>query len=99
MLVKNNNYWKYIGFLDLKKELGRDFFDINYLLSNKKVKPDLKYLKLKMNIKSEEDLYALMKEEFKDIDFNKLADDISFLLMNNNHKERVSNFYKDIIEK
>ncbi len=82
-----------------KRRMGRDFFDINYLLSNKKVRPDLEYLKLKMNIKSEKELYVLMKEEFKDINFNKLADDMGFLLMNNSHKERVSNFYKDIIEK
>jgi len=78
--------------------MGRDFFDINYLVNNRKTKPDFGYLLEKKNIGDEKELISKMKEEFADVNFKKLGEDVSFLLIKKEHQERVTNFYKDVVE-
>jgi hypothetical protein len=78
--------------------MGRDFFDINYLVNNRKVRPDFDYLSAKININNEKELILKMKKEFADVNFKKLGEDVSFLLMQKEHKDRVTNFYKDVID-
>ena len=39
-----------------------------------------------------------MKKEFADVNFKKIGEDVSFLLIKKEHQERVTNFYKDVVE-
>ena len=89
---------KIVCAFDRKRMMGRDFFDINYLVNNRKTKPDFGYLLEKKNIGDEKELISKMKEEFADVNFKKLGEDVSFLLIKKEHQERVTNFYKDVVE-
>ncbi len=89
---------KIICAFDRKRMMGRDFFDINYLVNNRKIKPDFSYLSKKKNISNEKELVSEMKKEFNNVNFRQLGEDVSFLLMKKEHQERVTNFYKDVVE-
>ncbi len=81
-----------------KRMMGRDFFDINYLVNNRKLKPDFDYLLAKIKVGNEKELIFKMKREFVNVNFKKLGEDVSFLLMKKEHQDRVTNFYKDVVE-
>lgn len=89
---------KIVCAFDRKRMMGRDFFDINYLVNNRKVKPDFSYLSKKKNINNEKELISEMKKEFANVNFKQMGEDVSFLLMKKEHQERVTNFYKDVVE-
>ncbi len=89
---------KIVYIFNRKRRMGRDFFDVSFLLENVAVKPDFNYLNVKLGVKNEAELILMMKRELQDVDFDRIADDVEFLLMKNNHKDRVSNFYRDVVE-
>lgn len=73
-----------------KREKGRDFFDVVYLMS--KTKPDFKFLKLKFGIESKKELIKGLKEKSKNLNFKILAKDIESFLFEPNQKDRVLYF-------
>lgn len=73
-----------------KNPKGRDFFDIIYLLRD--TKPNYDYLKEKMGINSSKKLKENILEFCKKIDFDKLASDVKYFLINPKEIERVTNF-------
>jgi predicted nucleotidyltransferase component of viral defense system len=85
--------------LNRKRMMGRDFFDVSFLINNKKIKPDFAYLKQKTGISNKKELFYELKKGLQGVDFEKIADDVSFLLIDQNHKKRVEKFYEDVIEK
>lgn len=87
---------KIFAAFDRKRKKGRDFFDISFLINNKKIKPDFNYLKEKIDIENQKELKKKLGEELKDVNFEKLAEKASVFLMNKKHKERVEHFYEDI---
>ncbi len=89
---------KIVCIFNRKRRMGRDFFDISFLLKNIKIKPDFNYLNAKLGVSDEKELVKMMKKELQDVDFKKLANDVEPLLMKNSHKERVNNFYRDVVE-
>ena len=54
--------------------MGRDFFDVVFLLG--KTKPNLDYLKLYLNIENITDLKTLILHKCKNIDLKQLARDV-----------------------
>lgn len=73
-----------------KREKGRDFFDVVYLMS--KTKPDFKFLKLKFGIESKKELIKGLKEKSKNLNFKILAKDIESFLFEPNQEDRVLYF-------
>lgn len=76
--------------LTRKREKGRDFFDVVFLMS--KTTPDFKFLKIRLNINSKKELIARLKEKSKFLDFNILAKDIEPFLFDPSQKARVLYF-------
>jgi predicted nucleotidyltransferase component of viral defense system len=73
-----------------KREMGRDFFDVVYLMS--KTDPDYNYLKYKLNIESKAILIKKLKEKSKKLDFKILAQNIEPFLIEPSQKDRVLYF-------
>lgn len=62
-----------------KRTMGRDFFDIIFLMG--RTKPNLDYLKLKMNVKDESDLKERLLKFCSRLDFKRLAEDVDKFLI------------------
>lgn len=73
-----------------KREMGRDFFDVAYLMS--KTEPDYNYLKIKLNIDSKASLVQKLKEKSEGLNLNALAKDIEPFLFEPTQKDRVLYF-------
>lgn len=73
-----------------KRAMGRDFFDVVYLMS--KTDPDYTYLHAKLRIDSQNSLIERLKERSKRIDFKVLAKDIEPFLFDPKEKDRVFYF-------
>lgn len=73
-----------------KREKGRDFFDVVYLMA--KTEPDFKFLKLKLKIDSKEELIERLKRKSKNLNFQILAKDIEPFLFDPGQKNRVLQF-------
>lgn len=73
-----------------KREKGRDFFDISFLMS--KVEPDYKFLKLKLNIESKHDLIKRLKDKASSVNLKLLAKDVEPFLMDPGQKNRILHF-------
>ncbi len=78
-----------------KAAKGRDFYDIVFLLS--KTKPNLEYLKLKINIDNFKQLKERFLEKINDLDFDDLAKDIKPFLFNPLDSQKVE-IFKQYIE-
>ncbi len=78
------------------RRMGRDFFDIDFIINNKKESPDWNYLKQKIGITKKKELKERLKKEVEDINFEKLAEKTSFLLLQKEQVKRIENFYKKI---
>jgi hypothetical protein len=79
-----------------KRIKGRDFFDIVYLLGF--TKPDLGFLKFKLNLNTVSSLKEYILEQSKTIDFKLLAKDVKPFLLNPNDSDNVL-LFEDIIKK
>jgi len=85
---------KIFAVFNRNRTLGRDFFDIVFLLSM--AKPDLEYLKAKMNIDSIPMLKEKLLRKCESLDFKALARDVEPFLFNKEDKEKVLKFRKVI---
>jgi len=78
-----------------KRPMGRDFYDVVFLMG--RTKPNFEYLKLKLNINSGEDLKNMLVTECKKFDFKSLAKDMEPILINPSGEKKVFHFL-DYIE-
>lgn len=87
---------KIFAILNRKRRMGRDFFDVDFLINNKNIIPDFKYLKEKINVSEPKALETKLKKELKNIDFKKIAKDVEVFLFDPKQKTRVEEFYPKI---
>lgn len=87
---------KFFAALNRKRPKGRDFFDIVFLLSF--TKPDYKYLSLKIDCGTPEELRAKVLEASEEIDFGDLAEDVGPFLFDSSDAKKVKLFPKFIAE-
>lgn len=73
-----------------KRDKGRDYFDIVFLLS--RTKPNYYYLRKKLNINNSEDLKKRLLSKCEETDFDKLIKDIEPFVINPDELERVTLF-------
>ena len=76
--------------LDRVRPLGRDFYDIVFLMS--KTEPDMVYIKNVMGIDTKEELLKIIIEHCKTFDFDKLAKDVHPFLYKLEDSSRVKHF-------
>lgn len=77
--------------LNRKRNKGRDFFDILFLLG-KGCKPDYHYLHQKIGINSPETLKSALSSQCATIDMREMAEDVSPFLFNPGDAQKVSLF-------
>ena len=78
---------KILACLRRKREKGRDFFDVVFLMS--KTAPDYDYLKKKAEIGTKEDLVKALKERVRSINMKALAQDVEPFLFDSAQKDRI----------
>ncbi|MBU0571477.1 MAG: nucleotidyl transferase AbiEii/AbiGii toxin family protein [Candidatus Omnitrophica bacterium] len=78
-----------------KREKGRDFFDVVYLMG--KTTPDYEFLKKRLKINTKKELVSFLKERSNTLNFKTLAKDIEPFLFDPTQKDRVL-FFKDWLE-
>jgi len=78
-----------------RRTMGRDFYDIVFLMG--RTKPNLDYLRLKFNINSFSELKNRLIDKCHNLDFEQLARDVQPFLFNPSNSKKVLNFY-DYIE-
>ena len=74
-----------------KRAMGRDFYDAVFLFGM--TKPNLDYLRLKLNIKDMADLKRKLLLKCKSLDFKQLAKDVEPFLFTPNESKKVLLFY------
>lgn len=88
---------KIVAALERKRAKGRDFFDISFMIS-KNIKPDMQYLKKKLDINNGEELIEKFSAHISELDLISLAIDVEPFLFNPSQASRVTSF-KDQLEK
>lgn len=83
---------KILACLKRKKEKGRDFFDVVFLMA--KTGPDYDYLGAKAGIKGKEALVRALKERVVGLDMKALARDVEPFLFDSAQKDRIIFFEK-----
>lgn len=78
---------KILACLKRKKEKGRDFFDIVFLMA--KTAPDYCYLGEKAGISGKEEMILALRERVSRIDMNGLAQDVEPFLFEPSQKDRI----------
>lgn len=78
-----------------KRAMGRDFYDVVFLLG--KTKPNLDYLKLKLKVKDGADLKQRLLQKCDTLDFDKLAKDVEEFLFEPSDAKKVR-YFCDYIE-
>jgi hypothetical protein len=78
---------KIFACLNRKKEKGRDFFDVVFLMA--KASPDYGYLKEKTGIEGKGALVAALKKRVQGIDMKALSKDVELFLCDPSQKDRV----------
>lgn len=74
-----------------KRQMGRDFYDILFFMG--KTKPNIKYLKQKLSIVSQDDLKSKILQKCKRIDFKQLVKDLEPFLFTPEDSKRLLSFY------
>lgn len=72
------------------RTMGRDFYDVVFLLGRSK--PNIAYLKNKLNVRNYNELKEKLLLKCKELDFEKLARDIEPFLFDSKDAKRVRNF-------
>ncbi|MDI6777660.1 MAG: nucleotidyl transferase AbiEii/AbiGii toxin family protein [Patescibacteria group bacterium] len=85
---------KIFAVFNRKRDLGRDYFDVVFLLS--KTKPNWRYLKEKLSVGSAAELKKKLLRKCGKLDFRILARDVEPFLFKNSDKEKVLKFTKVI---
>ena len=81
---------KIMACLKRKKEKGRDFFDVVFLMG--KTAPDYGYLREKVGIGGKEEMIRALRERVDRIDMKGLAQDVEPFLFDPAQKDRISLF-------
>ena len=81
---------KLLAILKRPRPMGRDFYDVIFLLA--KAKPNYDYLNQKLNIKNGKDLNTRLLAITKKIDFEKMARDVKPFLFNPSDAEKLKLF-------
>lgn len=82
---------KFYAVLNRKRNKGRDFFDIVYLLSLN-VKPDFAFLEQKQRIINESQLKSAILEHCLKLDMNDMANDVAPFLFNSIDVKKIQQF-------
>jgi len=77
------------------RQNGRDFYDSLFL--KKFAKPDYVFLKNRIGISNEAELYAKLKEALKYVDIEQKVKDVESLVFDKQNLERIRNFWKLIL--
>ena len=73
------------------RPLGRDFYDVVFLLG--RTKPNIEYINSKLNIEDLDNLKDKLFLKCKELDFEKLARDVEPFLFDSKDSKRVRNFH------
>ncbi|WP_373493768.1 nucleotidyl transferase AbiEii/AbiGii toxin family protein [Aquiflexum sp.] len=84
---------KFFAVLNRKRNKGRDFFDIVYLLG-KGIKPNYAYLTQKIGIQSPEELKQSILEKCNKLNMKEMAVDVHPFLFNTNDDKKIKLFPK-----
>lgn len=87
---------KIVAILERKREKGRDFYDVSFLLA--KTMPNYEYLEKVHKIKKV-DLKKLILKKIDNLNFQQLTEDVSPFLQESSDKERILTFKEYIINK
>jgi len=79
---------KFYAVINRKRNKGRDFFDIVFLLGQN-VLPNYEYLNYKLGISDSGDLKKQILEKCSQLDMNEMAKDVQPFLFNSNDTKRV----------
>ena len=79
-----------------KRVMGRDFYDVIFLLA--KTKPNLDYLRLKLEITDENDLKNKLLWRCKEFDFKKLSQEVTPFLFTSGEAKKIL-LFKEYIQK
>ena len=79
---------KFYAVINRKRNKGRDFYDIVFLLG-RGIKPDLIYIELKLDVKTGDALKALIIEVCNNISMKEMADDVEPFLFNSSDAKKV----------
>ncbi len=82
---------KFFAVLNRKRNKGRDFFDITFLLSIQ-VEPDWQYLEQKTGISNKTNLKKAILEHCEKIDMNKMGKDVEPFLFRDKDAKKVALF-------
>lgn len=82
---------KIVAALKRKRAKGRDFFDISFMLS-KDIEPDMRYLKMKLDIDNGKELVDKFSTHINKLDLESLAKDVKTFLFNPSQTSRITNF-------
>jgi predicted nucleotidyltransferase component of viral defense system len=86
---------KCFAILNRKRNKGRDFYDVEFLLSMG-VKPDFVFLQLKASLNNPEELKAALLNHCASIDMEEMAKDVEPFLFQPNEAKKVA-WFKEII--
>nr|MBC8285906.1 nucleotidyl transferase AbiEii/AbiGii toxin family protein [Nitrospinota bacterium] len=78
-----------------KRTKGRDYFDVVFLFS--KANPDYKYLAEKLQISTQEELKVRLTDHIRELNFEKMAEDVSHFLTGQDQNDRVL-LFKTFVE-
>lgn len=84
---------KFYAIVNRKRNKGRDFFDIVYLLSQEQI-PNYEYLSAKLGIKSPEILRRRIIEKCEQLDMKEMVQDVKPFLFNTRDEKKVLLFSK-----
>ncbi|MCI5057833.1 MAG: nucleotidyl transferase AbiEii/AbiGii toxin family protein [Flavobacteriales bacterium] len=84
---------KFYAVINRKRNKGRDFFDINFLLG-KGIIPNYEYLNVKVGINNAEDLRTKIIQKCNDLDMKEMAADVKPFLFDPKDEKKVLLFTK-----
>ena len=79
---------KFYAIINRKRNKGRDFFDVTFLLS-RGIKPNYEYLNLKLGIQSSDELRKQTLEKCAALNMNEMAKDVEPFLFNRKDTKKV----------
>lgn len=87
---------KFFALVNRKRSKGRDFFDLVFLMS-RQIKPDYEYLNAKLSVSKPAILKKRILEKCRQLDMNKMADDVRPFLFDPNDIRKIIHF-EDVVD-